>query len=385
MGFNFPDVPTLNQLYPASVVTGQPQYVWNGYAWSPVSGGNSAPFESMMYNNIIINGSFEVNQPMIASVTTNVTYFCDSWMLHMNNVGGLQANAAQVYNPANFNGLPYFARIQPTTASATLTGNDGCGLYARIEGWRLARLNWGTPAALPVTIGFWSNHTLPGLYTVAFRGASNASYVATYTHNVSVVAQYNVITVPGCTISTWTPDNTLGLSLTFGLGYGPGLQAPAANVWSTGNYTSLANAVNACASTSNLFRITGVTLFPGINGPSANNYPSIMRPYDQELQLSRRYFYNGQPPLRGLVANSTSAWRVAARHPVAMRAAPAVTITSPVNMFDGTTNTTMSAVITNWSTIDVLEFDGTLAVTVAGRPIVLSQGGAGNINVDARL
>jgi endosialidase-like protein len=40
MGFNFPDAPAANELYPPTAVAGQPQYQWNGYAWVPVSGGS---------------------------------------------------------------------------------------------------------------------------------------------------------------------------------------------------------------------------------------------------------------------------------------------------------------------------------------------------------
>lgn len=78
------------------------------------------------------------------------------------------------------------------------------------------------------------------------------------------------------------------MSLTFGLGYGPSLQAPAGNTWYAGNYASLASAVNACASTTQNFRIGGVSLFPGIEGPPLARAPFILRPYDQELILCQR-------------------------------------------------------------------------------------------------
>jgi hypothetical protein len=48
--------------------------------------------------------------------------------------------------------------------------------------------------------------------------------------------------------------------------------------------------VNAVAATSDVFRITGVVILPGIQAPSAARSPFIMRPYDQELVTCRRYY-----------------------------------------------------------------------------------------------
>ena len=55
-----------------------------------------------------------------------------------------------------------------TTAQPALGLNDIVLIYHLIEGWRTARLGWGTPAAQPIIIGFWSCHVCPGLYSVVF-------------------------------------------------------------------------------------------------------------------------------------------------------------------------------------------------------------------------
>jgi hypothetical protein len=46
----------------------------------------------------------------------------------------------------------------------------------------------------------------------------------------------------------------------------------------------------AVAATSDVFRITGVVVLPGIEAPSAARSPLIMRPYDQELLICQRYW-----------------------------------------------------------------------------------------------
>lgn len=359
MAFDFPNSPSVGQLYPQPPVVGQPVYKWDGEKWTTIGGAlggkvavytdgttpmtaqltlvdppvggvsatsknyvdagdaaaaanvlrstaqsltaaqqqqsrqniYAAPFDAMMSNNLINNGSFEVNQLAIASAVSGagLVYFCDGWMLH-SNVVTLACTATQVItNTAFMPGFPIFGNITVQTGLATLTTSEGCGMYIRIEGWRLARLAWGTANAQPVTLGFWSAHHRPGLYCVSLRGVgASVSYIATYTHAAADVPQYNSITIPGATIGVWPIDNLAELSITFGLAYGPSLQTSTANAWLSGNFTWLPSAVNGCAATTDVFRLAGATMFAGNEGPSAARSPLIMRPFDQELILCKR-------------------------------------------------------------------------------------------------
>jgi hypothetical protein len=71
--------------------------------------------------------------------------------------------------------------------------------------------------------------------------------------------------------------------------------APSANAWLAGNYLAAPGQVNAVAATSDVFRITGVTVLPGSEAPSAARSPFIMRPFDQELVTCQRYWQKSYP------------------------------------------------------------------------------------------
>lgn len=91
--------------------------------------------------------------------------------------------------------------------------------------------------------------------------------------------------------------------------------------------------------------------------------------------------------LRGVVAASNSASRLACIHPVPMRAAPTVTMTAALPVFDGSSVTTIASLNANYSTATLLETDATTtaATLTVGRALVVYQSTSGNVNVSARL
>jgi hypothetical protein len=346
------------------------------------SGVYAAPFDALAYNGMQINGSMEVVQQG-GSTGTNNTYIGDGWKFL--TAGAMVVSSACALAPI----APGFSSVLyalTTTPQTTLGASDYVVITQPIEGWRIVRLAWGTANAQPLTIGFWSCHTRTGVYSVSFRnGASNRSYVAIYTHNVSSISQYNVITVPGDTAGTWASDNTVGLQIGFAMAVGSALTAPSANAWSANNYLAAPGQVNCVTTTSDAIRLTGVVVLPGIQAPSAAQAPFIMRPFDQELLTCRRYFYNGNPALHGYIAPGAAS-RFSANHPVRMRATPTLTIITPLPLYDGSGTGTLVSVTTNYSTPDVIELDGGVGGTglSAGRAASVYQPG-GVINVDARL
>ena len=284
-----------------------------------------------------INGSMEVSQELAGAETLASAYLCDGWQQALGGTmvvagaGGPNSN-----NVPGFGGLLY---MRTATAQASL----GAGHYAvamqYIEGWRVARLQWGTANAQPMTIAFWSKHTRPGTYSGTIRNAaSDRSYAFTYNHATANVAQYNVITIPGDTAGTWPVVTGIGLIITLALAVGTTFTAPSANAWLAGSYFAAPGQVNSVAATTDVFRLTGFLALPGIEAPSAARAPYIMRPYPAELLVCQRYLWVDTAPgwmtyeSVSVGASSNRLW-FTYLHPTAMRGAPTVTL--PTFSFSG--------------------------------------------------
>jgi hypothetical protein len=386
---DFPASPSVGQKYPASPIAGIPQYTWDGEKWTTQGGSivsatpgtalplmdakpalvgvstnfsredhvhpvdtkavrsdvatlwtpaqqqlarqnaYAAPFDAMAYGGMQINGGFEVSQEKGGGGTsTSGVYICDGWRLGFSgamvpqaSVGLLGVFSALGFPSALFSGI--------ATAQASLGVSDYIQIYNCIEGYRIARLAWGTANAQPITISFWSGHHRTGIYSVVVRNGAGGTrtYASTYTHNVADVAQYNTITIPGDTSGTWATDNTMGMVIEFCAGCGANYIAPSANAWTAGTYIAAPGQINAVAATSDIFRITGVTVLPGNEAPSAARSPFVMRSYGQELAVCQRYLTvigvaGTNFPVFGITNNVVITFPMGP-----MRAAP--TVTSP--------------------------------------------------------
>jgi hypothetical protein len=188
----------------------------------------------------------------------------------------------------------------PADASLILVVNTGqpslaAGDYAMhrtvIEGYRVARLQWGTAKAQPITLGFFCQHTVAGTYSVSLANSANdRSCTHTYTQNVANVPEWKAITFPGDTSGTWLKTNGVGLYVRFTYAAGTSLTTATTGSWVAGNYIAATGQVNAVATAGNIVRLFNVIVLPGIEAPSAERAPLIMRPYDQELVTCQRYF-----------------------------------------------------------------------------------------------
>jgi hypothetical protein len=251
----------------------------------------AAPFDALAYSGMQINGSMDVSQEL-GGTGTNISgaAVCDGWRLF--KTGTMAVNVAGgVSATGYFSGFPclFFATV--ATAQTTITPSDLVLFVHYIEGWRIARLAWGTASAKPVTIGFWTAHARAGTYSGTIRNlAGSRSYAFTYTQNAAGVAQYNTVTITGCPDGVWETGNLTGMRITFAMACGSTNTAPSANSWLTGDYFAAPGQINGVAATSDAFRLTGVVVLPGIEAPSAERSPLIMRPYDQELVTCQRYF-----------------------------------------------------------------------------------------------
>ena len=202
---DFPASPALGDKYPVPAVAGQPQYTWDGEKWTTVGAQvtTAAPasalplmdaatalvgtatkyaredhvhpkipaagLDAYAYSGMQINGSMEVSQELGTDGTgTGTKYALDGWKLSR---GGVPAvTARQAVSPIF--GLTNILWIAVNTAQPTLTSSDYVSVHQPIEGYRVARLAFGTANAQPVTIGFWSAHHLTGIYSVGVQNGT---------------------------------------------------------------------------------------------------------------------------------------------------------------------------------------------------------------------
>jgi len=248
----------------------------------------AAPFDALAYNGMQINGSMEVSQELGTAGRNTNGHVCDGWQLQSDGISGL---SGAIDSAVPFPGIPNRLYINSSVAKPSLSAGDFIGVFHYIEGYRIARLNWGRTNPQPLTIGFWTSHSMAGLYSVAIRNNDvTRSYVTTYTQNVASAQEYKTVTIPGDVAGTWLTTNGTGLSIIFILAAGTTYTAPSANVWHGAHYLAAPGQINGVATASKYLVISGVVVLPGIEAPSAAQSPLIMRPYDQELVTCQRYF-----------------------------------------------------------------------------------------------
>lgn len=252
----------------------------------------AAPFDALAYNGMQINGGFSISQEN-GYTSTASGYFCDGWRIVKS--GPSVVAATPVLN-AGYGPYPSLCNVAVSTADATMATASYVFIQQSIEGWRVARLMWGSiqGAMVPyITIAFWCQHHRAGTYSVSIRNAaSTRSYVTTYTQNAADTPEYKTITIPypNNDGAVWENTTSAGLVLVFVMACGATQTAPSANAWLTGNYIAAPGQVNGVAATSDVFRLSNVMVLPGTEAPTADRSSYIIRPYDQELIACKRYY-----------------------------------------------------------------------------------------------
>lgn len=231
------------------------------------------------FRNMIINGDMRVNQRNTA--VTSIGYTTDRWLFE--NYAGVGVSVAQ--NTDAPEGFSHSLRATVTSGNPAF-GFDLAYILQKIEGFNFAHCAFGTASAKMVTASFWVRSSVVGLHSVNLEeGIGSRVYVGTYNIFAANTWEKKIVTFPGETsYSSWRKDNGPGATLRFPIIVGEVYQG-APGVWNTGMYLGATSTVNDCATTGNIFAITGVQL--------EANYvatPFEHRPVGVELALCQRYY-----------------------------------------------------------------------------------------------
>jgi hypothetical protein len=320
---DFPSAPTVGQAFG--------NYTWDGEKWvmsQPSSGAvrydiaqtltsdvlpatkgqrtqarnniAAAPLDTLAFSGMQINGSMEINQETgTATVTANVARVCDGWLQYRSGGSWGTLNSVRMgLQPTELPGFSFALRCWVGTAGGVTAATDEFLIQHSIEGYRVARLAWGTPAAKPLTFACWMRVKRPGTYSGSIR---NGNLTRAYTFSFTAAAntwQYKVFTIPGDTLGTWSKENQTGLNIIFCIAAGSTTSAPA-NAWTAGSYIGVTGTENMFSSNDDFLDITGLIVLPGIEAPSAENSALIMRPAGEESLICYRYLQFNRARLGG--------------------------------------------------------------------------------------
>lgn len=253
----------------------------------------AAPFDAMAYLGLQTNGSILVSQELgtvgTGGLNNAARYAADGWQFTVNYASSATAGAAQYADgpPGYSNCL----RIVPGTVSGTLAATEYVLAQQYIEGYRIARLAWGTAGnASPVMLAFWVRAARAGLNAVSLRHPTVAhSCVLPYTIDAANTWEFKVLQVPPALVGVWQATNAAGLIVTFPAAVGANWQSTAPGAWNSESRFSAVGANDRLLAGDD-FRFTGVGLYPGLEAPSAARAPLCQRFFDDELRTAQRYW-----------------------------------------------------------------------------------------------
>ena len=292
------------------------------------------------YKNLIINGGMDIWQRGTSfAAPADGDYMADRWIWSKAGTGVVTISRSTDVPTAD-DATPlgdYSLQAAVTTADTSIASTDLYRIFQKIEGYNIRNL-----VGKKLALSFWVKSPKTGTHCVAFRNsAADRSYIATYTVNAANTWEYETISLQSVvpTAGTWNYANGIGLMVTFSLATGSNFHTTA-DAWQTGNYLATSAQVNCMDSTSNVFKLFGISLVEG-EMPLPYQTPD----YATELARCQRYFQKSYDlavaPGTASVSGFSSAEAVATHAAygslgffVRMRAAPTVVLYS----YAGTVN-----------------------------------------------
>lgn len=281
------------------------------------------------FKNRIINGAMVIDQRSNGAITaTGGPYVVDRFQTYVTS--GTITRQQSSNAPAGFTKSVNYTVTSPGTRNA----GDAFLIQQWIEGYSIADMNMGTPAAATITLSFWVKSSIQGLYSGSINSSDNTRvYPFNYTINFPNVWEQKAITLVGdiTGASSWYNDNRAGLLVRLDLGSGTSYQGTA-NSWQVfPNATGTAGTVSWATTAGATFYVTGIQLEKN-SGATSFEY----RQYTTELQLCQRWYWqmgpytSGSGQYDGLAyvfaqgAVWTNSWHAYVQFPVTMRAIPSL-------------------------------------------------------------
>ena len=342
----------------------------------PATSSTLATQNALGVRNLIINGDMRIAQRGTSStgITTTGYYTVDRFRVNVQALGTW--TQTQETDVPSGQGFSNSIKMTCTTADASPASTDFVGFRQLIEGQNLQHLRFGTSNAESITLSFWvkSNKTGTGTITIRQPDASNRQVSPSYTISSADTWEKKTITIAGDTSGQINNDNGEGLTVEWFFNSG-------IDFTSGTNQTSWTAFANADRNVSNLgvggtvsdyFQLTGVQLEVGDTAT-----PFEHRPYDMELARCQRYCWvwdasqassNFAKVALGWFNNATT-FRCLIHFPTTMRASPSsITSTGAFNVFDGTSNITVSAVGIDQAYTQTLSLTVTTSAATQFRP-----------------
>lgn len=343
----------------------------------PAAGGGTGTASGVTgFKNRIINGDMVIAQRGTSSLTVdngNWYYPVDRFSAYQSVASSkytIQQNAGSVTPPTGFN---YYIGATVTSAYSP-TGGDWFPIRQTIEGFNWEDLLFGTANAKTFTASFWVRSSLTGVMGGAFyNNDGSRSYPFTYTISAANTWEFKTITVAGDTSGTWNATNLGGITISWSMGVGS-TYSGTAGAWASAFYASATGATNIVATNGATLYIAGVQLEVGT---AATNFD--VRSYGTELALAQRYCYQinsdnsgngGGTGLFGVGTGATGGGLSRCQAPIPqMRAIPSITLSNvsgngtDLRVWNGATVTNVTGGVTNYSSINALQFDANTGVS----------------------
>lgn len=222
----------------------------------------------MTKKNYLLNSAMMVSQENGTTAGTTSGYYpADMWTIQTSAMGTGTFSAAQVASSSPA-GSPNRLRLTVTAAQATV-GSSLVYLQQKIEGYRVADLQWGTASAKTITFQVGVKAPVAGTYVVqisnAIPDAFQSGFITIGAGEVNTDVVKSVV-LTGVTSGTWNKDNTAGFLVQLFLMH----SAQTANVFATNG---------------NVFEMFDVGLYEGSSAPTFQ-----VPDFSLELSNCKRYY-----------------------------------------------------------------------------------------------